>query len=536
MEPEPEEVEIKGKSQVVADGDVTDEKIQALIELDLEEAALDYKETLECDKARRKESACELVANLVSMANTDGGYIIVGMHDNHNSTWTKVGVDAAVTELYTDEHINNLLGKYVDGKLKIIVTSTVLGGDTILAICVLRSLIPVTFKCDGNYQQADGKPGVKFHEGEYLVRHGSKSERANREDWHRFVERIRDDERQVGLRSQGRHREVIDRLDLVVTLLGGEPPAMLSLDLFESAGEEVEDRVFRLQGVQNSRYLLRSLKREFKSINELIKEKCAEEEDEQLIEILDRFFVSFIRNLVPIWVVAIESDDLKLAEAIVDGLFDMYVRAASLEFKTRRGVGSIWLQQRILYIAYCLGAWATRENQPDFAKLLLGKGSPFEYSKPDESWYRFVLTELARADQLENQSLCSAVADFLEEDAYVMALFEGKDEAITYLCQFDFLQCAFTLMQTGNYHDCYPSFGAFKKPRTEPLIIRLIQSPDNTWLDGLTPQVLAKVIAKLDWYAGKEFVRFAGWTRGIWHDRRITEFMDDFKDEAKLEQ
>ena len=536
MVPEPEEVEIKGKSQVVVDGDVTNEKLQALIDLDIEEEALDYKETLGCAKERRKESAFELVADLVSMANTEGGYIIVGMRDNHNSTWTKVGVDVAVAELYTDEHINNLLGKYVDGKLKIIVTSTVLGGDTILAICVLRSLIPVTFKCDGNYQAANGKPGVKFHEGEYLVRHGSKSERANREDWRRFTERVRDDERQVGLRSQGRHREIVDRLDLMVTLLGGEPPALLSLDLLESAGADVEDRVFRLQGVQNSRYLLRSLKREFKSINELVKEKCAEEEDEELVEILDRFFVSFIRNLVPIWVVAVESNDRKLAEAIVDGLFDMYVRAASLEFKTKGGIGSIWLQQRLVYIAYCLGAWAVHENQPTFAKLLLGKGSPFDYAKPDESWFRYVLTELARADQLANQSICSAVADFLEEDSYVMELFEGKDETLNCLCQFDFLQCAFTLMQTGEYRDCYPSFGAFKEPRTEPMIIRLIESHDVTWLDGLTEEALAGIIAILDTYAGKEFVRFGGWTRGIWHDRRITEFMDRFKDVIQPEQ
>jgi len=338
------------------------------------------------------------------------------------------------------------------------------------------------------------------------------------------------------MRSQGRHREVLDRLDQMIALLGGEPPAMLSLDLSSSYGEELEDRVYRLQGIQNSRYLLRSLKRDFKSIDNLVREKCAEEEGEELIEVLDRFFVRFIRNLVPIWVVALELGDRKLAQTIVDGLFDMYVKAESVTFKHQAGIGSIWLQQRIVYVAYCLGAWAVHENQPDFAKLLLSEGSPFVYGRPDESWYRYVLTTLAKLGQLENQSMCSAVADFLEEDPYVMELFEGKDDALNYVCQFDFLQCAATLMRTGQYNDCYPSFGLYQKTRTEPLIIRLIQSPDDTWLDGLTPEALAKTVSALDTYAGKEFVRFAGWTRGIWYDHRITEFMDRFKDADKLEQ
>lgn len=528
LEADPKGIVIEGKSQVTVDGDVTDDKLRALIGLGCEEERLDYKESLDCERGR-KESGCELVGDIVSIVNTDGGYIVIGIRDNGDSTWTQVGVDSAVTRLYTDDHINNLLGNYVDGKVKIVVRSTVLDGDTILALYVQRSLIPVTFRCDGNYEDANGKPGVKFHQGEYFVRHGSKSERANREDWHRLSERIRDDERQRGLTSQGRHRELVDRLDLLVTLLGGEPPSMLSLDLLNSTGEDIEDRVFRLQGIQNSRYLLRSIKREFKSINNLAKEKCAEEEDEQLVETLDRYFVRFIRNLVPVWVVAVESEDLKLAEAVADGLFDIYIRAASLEFKTKsRTIGSIWLQQRILYIVYCLGAWSIHENQPESARLLLGKGSPFDYSKPDESWFRYVLTALARADELENKSLCSAAADFLEEDSYVMILFEGKDEAITYLCQFDFLQCAFTLTQGDDYWDCYPSFGAFYKPRTEPIIIRLIGTYDQgIWLDSMDAKACATIIRVLDTNAGKEFVAF-GWTSGIWYDRKITEFMERF--------
>jgi len=63
--------EIRAKTQIVVDGDLSPERMRSLTELGREEERLDYKKFLDISsKSAQKRAKVELVCDLVSMANT----------------------------------------------------------------------------------------------------------------------------------------------------------------------------------------------------------------------------------------------------------------------------------------------------------------------------------------------------------------------------------------------------------------------------------------------------------------------------------
>lgn len=144
---------------------------------------LDFKETFDPDN---DPEFIELVKDLVSMANSGGGVIVVGVRNN--ATLSGVGVEpvldldpAKISDKvyrYTSEHFAGFGIHEVDRQGKPVAAILVDGVDS-----------PLAFIRPGTYAIGSGKQNTAFGRGTVYVRHGAKSEPATSQDLREFVER-----------------------------------------------------------------------------------------------------------------------------------------------------------------------------------------------------------------------------------------------------------------------------------------------------------------------------------------------------------
>lgn len=86
--------EIVARSQVVLDGDLSETKLTSLIRIRRKEEALDYKRSYNLSSKVTKDRV-EMVRDVVTMANTSDGYIILGVNENRSGstlTFEPVGI------------------------------------------------------------------------------------------------------------------------------------------------------------------------------------------------------------------------------------------------------------------------------------------------------------------------------------------------------------------------------------------------------------------------------------------------------------
>jgi len=133
---------IKSKSKVIVDSDLSKEKIRSLIGLEIEEEALDFKESLDF-KSSQKRSQLELVRDIVAMANTEGGYIILGVEDK---SFKVKGIDDECKKNVTQENLQTWVENYIDGRIKVLCKQITIEGKSIIAIFVDKTKIPLVLK------------------------------------------------------------------------------------------------------------------------------------------------------------------------------------------------------------------------------------------------------------------------------------------------------------------------------------------------------------------------------------------------------
>lgn len=151
-----------------------------------ESAAVDFKSAF--DPTSRGDW-CELIKDLVAMANSGGGCIVLGVADDGTrSTWDK----AAITNL-DPAQIGDQLRKYVEGLDDAVsLRPVVRGTDSLLALVVAGSPVPRVFSNPGNYDKGSGKQTQAFPKGGLYYRHGAKSEPAEQADLSASIERAID--------------------------------------------------------------------------------------------------------------------------------------------------------------------------------------------------------------------------------------------------------------------------------------------------------------------------------------------------------
>jgi hypothetical protein len=143
----------------------------------------DFKERLDLSKA---EDWCEIIKDIVAMANSGGGSILIGIKDDGTpSDWNPAGILALDPAQIVDK-VAKYTGEQFAG-FEIIAGER--EGHQLAEIRISRAATPMVFVQPGTYEFAPGKQKTAFARGTVYFRHGAKSEPANSRDLREFVER-----------------------------------------------------------------------------------------------------------------------------------------------------------------------------------------------------------------------------------------------------------------------------------------------------------------------------------------------------------
>jgi hypothetical protein len=128
---------------------------------------------------------CEVIKDIVAIANSGGGAIIVGVDDNGVPT----GFDATRLDAIDPAFITDRLARYIgQADLDFSLWNPSKGGCRLWAMTIGRNTIPCIFEKPGTY--ADGaRQKSAFSQGTLYFRRGAKSETGNNRDITRSLER-----------------------------------------------------------------------------------------------------------------------------------------------------------------------------------------------------------------------------------------------------------------------------------------------------------------------------------------------------------
>jgi hypothetical protein len=138
------------------------------------------------------EQWCELVRDLVAMANTDGGAIVLGL-DPHGSA---IGLEPAVFHTLDLASVTGRVKAYTGYDLtELTLRRCEKDGRPLLAFVIERAPVPIPFTKSLPCGSADGRRALPISPGAVYVRRGGRSVPATREDLASAVGRRLDEER-----------------------------------------------------------------------------------------------------------------------------------------------------------------------------------------------------------------------------------------------------------------------------------------------------------------------------------------------------
>jgi Predicted transcriptional regulator containing an HTH domain and an uncharacterized domain shared with the mammalian protein Schlafen len=145
------------------------------INADVETATLDYKEIYSVSSP----TGIEIVKDIVSFANSKGGHIIFGVTNNYK--W--VGLDERSDEKIDDANLYNLIDKYIDGHVDVIIALQTIDKREFVICYIKPSANVIPFKIDGKFMKTDRQKKqheeVVFRKGDVYCRRGSRSIKAD---------------------------------------------------------------------------------------------------------------------------------------------------------------------------------------------------------------------------------------------------------------------------------------------------------------------------------------------------------------------
>ena len=152
-------------------------------ETDKESADLDFKSSFD---PAAPQDWCELIKDIVAMANSGGGLILVGVNDDGSPAKADLkrvmAFDPATfvdkIKKYTDQHIAGFS-----------LSSDSRRGHPVVTLLVSSVPIPIVFTAPGTYDIGGGKQKTAFSKGTVYFRHGPKSEPGTSEDLRAAINR-----------------------------------------------------------------------------------------------------------------------------------------------------------------------------------------------------------------------------------------------------------------------------------------------------------------------------------------------------------
>ncbi len=144
---------------------------------------VDFKEQFDPDSSR---DWVELVKDIVAMANTGGGVIIVGARNNG----TPSGRDITPFLNVDPAHFTDKIAKYTGKQFaRLEIEQIERHSQQAVALVIEKVSIPMVFLRPGAYEIASKGPETAFQKGTVYFRHGAKSEPGNSDDLRKVVER-----------------------------------------------------------------------------------------------------------------------------------------------------------------------------------------------------------------------------------------------------------------------------------------------------------------------------------------------------------
>lgn len=148
-----------------------------------ETAQIDFKESFDPDST---EEWCEVVKDLVAMANTGGGIILFGVSDEgETADFDPSGVLAIDAATIVDK-IHKYTGCQFEG---VQLFEVMKDGERVAAMRLHGCNPPMVFIKPGGYCASNGKQKQAFQKGTVYFRHGAKSEPGTRDDLRACIER-----------------------------------------------------------------------------------------------------------------------------------------------------------------------------------------------------------------------------------------------------------------------------------------------------------------------------------------------------------
>jgi len=129
---------------------------------------------------------CEVVKDIVAMANSGGGVILIGLDNKGVPTRFDPTPILELDQAVVIDQIHKYTGVHFDG---FSISEQVKSGNRLAAIIVDDVSIPIVFTKPGTYPVSEKKQKTAFSAGTVYFRHGAKSEPGNTNDIRKVVER-----------------------------------------------------------------------------------------------------------------------------------------------------------------------------------------------------------------------------------------------------------------------------------------------------------------------------------------------------------
>ena len=160
------------------------EDLRLALQARRESRRLDFKESFD---PSRTGDWCEIVKDLIAMANSGGGCLVFGVKDDGSAAATTVESILSLDPAQVTDKVAKYTGVQFDG---FEVHEGQRDGRRVAVLLVRGAEFPIPFSKAGNYERGDGRQSTSFQPGTVYFRHGAKSEPGTAEDIRRSIERV----------------------------------------------------------------------------------------------------------------------------------------------------------------------------------------------------------------------------------------------------------------------------------------------------------------------------------------------------------
>lgn len=190
---------------VVRDGRISEEKVAELRSVGGETEGLDFKRTADLADPRQRLS---IVKDIVSLANTGGGFLIIGCDDQGNFA---EGVPPIDPQQWEPANLMGIVAKYVSAPVSLNAAVHVVDGHIVGIVAVQPSMrdLPLPFAMDGEWYENAGKPRYEFRKGQVWIRNGPRNAHLDFHDWDRI---LASHDQGIRERARAESQSLIDRV------------------------------------------------------------------------------------------------------------------------------------------------------------------------------------------------------------------------------------------------------------------------------------------------------------------------------------